>query len=63
MMDEVTVLWWRYSDGSAAGIERVYAGHAEANADQQMLSDAGSSKIYYTERMPVIPSRAKAPAA
>jgi hypothetical protein len=57
MSNEVTVLWWRYSDGSAAGIERVYASHEDANADQQMLADAQASKQFFVERLPVLRTR------
>lgn len=55
-MDEVTVLWWRYRDNSAAGVVRVYESDDEAVADQELLAQGGE-RLYFVERLPVLAKR------
>jgi len=37
----VYVLWWRYSDGSASGVIRVYENKETANEQKSMLEEHG----------------------
>lgn len=35
----VWVLWWKYSDGSGMGVERVYSSESRAKADLALLTE------------------------
>jgi hypothetical protein len=42
--DHVWVLWWRYHDGSNAGVLRVYRDESRAQEDFELLSEATDRK-------------------
>lgn len=52
-MNEVYVLWWKYSDGSSCGVCRVYFDKARAESDMKLLEDALTSKDYKLDIVPV----------
>jgi hypothetical protein len=52
MMQEIWVIWWRYNDGSAAGVLRAYANEQRANEDLDLLN-IGYDKDYKIEKVPV----------
>ena len=52
-MTEVWVLWWKYSDGSGAGVSRAYADKARANQDLELLTEGSDPKQYYLEHVAV----------
>lgn len=41
--DGVYVLWWKYSDGSGAGVVRAYRIKEAADEDMEILKDLGDS--------------------
>ena len=45
-MEEVYVIFWRYSDGSSGGVLRAYADRDRANEDMDLLNDDCSGKVY-----------------
>ena len=52
-MEEVHVIWWRYSDGSSAGVLRAYADRQRADEDMDLLESSESMKSYSIETVPV----------
>lgn len=46
---KVYVLTWRYHDGSADGIVRVYADQTEAQEDMAMLAEMSDRALKLTE--------------
>ena len=41
--DGVYVLWWKYSDGSGAGVVRAYQSSDKAEEDLKILKDHGDN--------------------
>lgn len=52
-MEEIHVIWWRYSDGSAAGVLRAYADRQRADEDMDLLESEQSGKTYTIETLPI----------
>lgn len=50
---DVHVIWWRYSDGSGAGVLRAYADEQRANEDMDLLNFGGGGREYKIEMVPV----------
>lgn len=42
--DGVYVLWWKFSDGSGAGVIRAYRIKEDAEEDMRILQDVGDPK-------------------
>ena len=51
-MEDVYVIWWRYSDGSGAGVLRAYADRQRAEEDLDLLTFEGSRE-YKIEELPI----------
>jgi len=52
-MEEVHVIWWRYGDGSGAGVLRAYADQQRADEDMDLLENSDCSRQYKIETVPV----------
>lgn len=52
-MQEIHVLWYRYSDGSSAGVVRAYADAERAQEDLDLLSISDGAKTFAIETVPV----------
>lgn len=46
---KVLVLWWRYMDGSGAGILRVYGDEERACEDLALLKTTSDGRVYFVE--------------
>ena len=47
------VLWWRYGDGSSAGVVRVYHDDARAAQDLDLIVNVDSGREYFLSEVPV----------
>lgn len=52
-MDEIWVISWRYSDGSASGVLRAYDSEERAQYDMDILREDLSMKNYELDCLPV----------
>lgn len=52
-MDEVWVLSWRYSDGSASGILRAYDCEERGKYDLELLGEQDTMKVFSLDCVPV----------
>lgn len=50
---KIWIIWWKYSDNSAFGIERVYDNLERANADFHLLEKTESAKHYCMESLEI----------
>lgn len=50
----VHVIWWRYSDGSSAGVFRAYADKQRAEEDMELIEHSIPSKDYELVTLPLI---------
>lgn len=52
-MNKIYILWWRYGDGSAMGVERAYISKERAELDLKLLEEAYCSKNYEIKELEV----------
>ena len=53
-MKTVKVLWWRYDDGSASGITRVYEDESRAEEDYELIQETQDSREWFLSDIPFI---------
>ena len=45
----IWVLWWKYYDRSAAGVERAYRDEERAKEDRELIGDGDSKEWFLTK--------------